>query len=191
MRYWMWPRRLHWRKKPPKARRMVRKRRPHRPARERLRDFGLSRFRYLWFVPVLVILIVVVASARVPKTTTTFLMQSAQSETKAAEVTIQSGKYRTSIPGGYRLAVDVSMKAESQAEELLVELILRDAHGEAVARQTTVAEAGTLAVESPVVRAELDIPYDLSGRYSLSVQIVNDAGETVAPEVALGALRVY
>lgn len=192
MRYWMWPRRLRWRKKPPKARRMVRKRRPHRPARERLRDFGLSRFRYLWFVPVLILLIAVVASVRVPKTTTTWLMQSsAQSESRAADVLVQSAKYRTSIPGGYRLAVDVSLKAESQRDELLVELILRDAGGEAVTRQTTVVGAGTMAVESTVVRAELDIPYNLSGKYALSVRISDADGQTVAQEAPLGPLRVY
>ncbi len=192
MRYWMWPRRLHWRKKPPKVRRMVRKRRPHRTARDRLRDFGLSRFRYLWFVPVLVLLIAVVASVRVPKTTTTWLMQSsAQSESRAEDVQVQSGKYRTSIPGGYRLAVDVSLKTESQRDELLVELILRDGGGEAVARQTTVAGAGAMTMEPAVIRAELDIPYNLSGKYALSVRVLDADGRSIAEEAPLGPLSVY
>ena len=60
MRYWMWPRRLRWRKRPPRARRMVRKRRPHRPAKDRLHAFGLSRSRYLWFIPALMIAIAAV-----------------------------------------------------------------------------------------------------------------------------------
>jgi hypothetical protein len=188
----MWPRRLHWRKKPPKVRRMVRKRRPHRTARDRLRDFGLSRFRYLWFVPVLVLLIAVVASVRVPKTTTTWLMQSAaQSEPRAADVLVQSGKFRTSIPGGYRLAVDVSLKTESQHDELLVELILRDGGGEAVARQITPAGSGAMTMESAVIRAELDIPYNLSGKYALSVRVSDADGREVSEEAPLGPLRVY
>lgn len=192
MRYWMWPRRLRWRKKPPKNLRMVRKRRPHRTARDRLRDFGLSRFRYLWFVPVLIALIIVVACVRVPKTTTALIYPAnAESAADSIGISVESAKYRTSIPGGYRLAVDISWRAESPAPELLVELLLRDGIDSAVARQTTVVEAGALSAQSPVTRAELDIPYNLSGDYRLSVRVSDADGAAVTGETTLGAVRVY
>jgi hypothetical protein len=188
----MWPRKLRWRKKPPKARRMVRKRRPHRSARDRLRSFGLSRFRYLWFIPALILMIWAVASVRVPRTTITWLQQAAaQSGARAETAQVRSGKYRTSIPAGYRLAVDIAWRDASQPEELLVELILRDGIGSSVARQTTVVGADQLALASPVTRAELDVPYDLNGVYQLSVQVTDDEGGTVDEEQVLGPLTVY
>jgi hypothetical protein len=192
MRYWMWPRRLRLKKRPPKVQRMVRKRRPHRTARDRLRNFGLSRLRYLWFIPVLIALIAVVASVRVPKTTTTWVQQpSVKSESQEADTPIQFGKYRTSIPAGYSLGVDIAWKKAPQEAEFQVELILRDDGGEAVARQTTSVVAGALAASSPVARAELDIPYDLSGKYHLSVQVVGDDSRLVSAEAPLGLLTVY
>lgn len=190
MRYWMWPRKLRWRKKPPKAWRTVRKRRPHRSARDRLRSFGLSRFRYLWFIPALILMIWAVASVRVPRTTTTWLRQAAvQGGHRVETARIRSGKYRTSIPAGYRLAVDVAWRDTSQPEELLMELILRDGVGSVVAQQTTVVGADQLA--SPMTRAELDVPYDLNGVYQLSVRVSDDEGEAVGEEQALGPLTVY
>lgn len=192
MRYWMLPRRLRWRKRPPKVRRLVRKRRPHRTARDRLRNFGLSRFRYLWFIPALILVIVVVASVRVPRTATAWLQESQLlSESQAADVSIRTGKYRTSIPGGYRLAVDLSWRARAQEGELTVELILRDEGGEAVARQVTTVGAGALDVDAPVTRAELDIPYNLSGKYELGVRVVGADGNLVQDETTLGPLTVY
>jgi hypothetical protein len=170
---------------------MVRKRRPHRTARDRLRSFGLSRFRYLWFIPALVLMIWVVASVRMPRTTTTWLTQTTvQGQAQVAAVRIRSGKYRTSIPAGYRLAVDIAWSAP-RTDELLVELILRDGTGASVARQTTVLEAGQSGPGSPLIRAELDVPYDLNGPYQLSVRVLDDAGETVSEEEALGPLTVY
>lgn len=192
MRYWMWPRRLRWRRRPPKVRRLVRKRRPHRSARDRLRNFGLSRFRYLWCIPALILAIVAVASVRVPRTTTAWLQDSAaRSESPMADVSIRTGKYRTSIPGGYRLAVDLSWRADAQELPLMVELILRDESGEAVARQFTAMEPGALNVDAPVTRAELDIPYNLSGRYLLSVRVVGADGDLVQDGTPLGPLNVY
>ncbi len=192
MRYWMWPRRLRWQKKPPRAARVVRKRRPHRTARDRLREFGLNRFGYLWFIPVLVALIIVVAQFRVPKTTT-MLVQSAaaQSETGESGIWVRSAKYRTSIPGGYRLAVDVAWRAAGQTPELLVELMLRDGTGSAVASQTSVVAAGALFGQSPLTRSELDIPYDLRGAYRMSVRVSDAEGRTVLEETALGFVTVY
>ena len=106
MRYWLWPRRLRLRRRPPRIRRLVRKRRPHRTARDRLRAFGLSRFRYLWILPVLIALIALVANVRVPRTTTVALAEPAgQVEFAGAEgIWVKSAKWRTSIPAGYRLA---------------------------------------------------------------------------------------
>ena len=192
MRYWMWPRRLRWRKRPPKVRRMVRKRRPHRTARDRLRNFGLSRFRYLWFIPALILMIIVVASVRVPRTATTWLQDTQLiSDAQAADVSIRTGKYRTSIPGGYRLAVDLSWRSHAQDGEMMAELILRGVSGEAVARQFTLIEAGTLNVDAPVTRAELDIPYNLSGKYELNVRVVGVDGNLIQDETPLGPLTVY
>jgi len=192
MRYWMWPRRLRWRRRPPKVRRLVRKRRPHRSARERLRNFGLSRFRYLWFIPALMLLIVAVASVRVPRTATAWLEQAqVQGAPEMADVSIRTGKYRTSIPGGYRLAVDLSWRAKSQEVGLAVELILRDEGGEAVARQVTPIAKGALDVDAPVTRAELDIPYNLNGKHLLSVRVVGADGHLVQDETRLGSLIVY
>ncbi len=192
MRYWMWPRKLRWRKRPPKVRRLVRKRRPHRSARDRLRNFGLSRFRYLWFIPALILLIVAVASVRVPRTATAWLQESQLlSESQAADVSIRTGKYRTSIPGGYRLAVDLSWRTRSQDGELMVELFLRDEGGETVARQGTTVGAGALDADAPVTRAELDIPYNLSGKYELGVRVMDADGDLVQDETTLGPLTVY
>ena len=192
MRYWMWPRKLRWRKKPPKARRLVRKRRPHLTARDRLRSFGLSRFRYLWFIPALIILIVAVASVRVPRTTTAWLQESkTMSGSSMPEVSIRTGKYRTSIPAGYRLAVDLSWRAHAQNGELTVELILRNEGGESVARQATIIGTGELDVDTPVTRAELDIPYNLSGKHQLSVQVTGADAQLVQDETELGAITIY
>jgi len=192
MRYWMWPRKLRWRKRPPKVRRMVRKRRPHRTARDRLRNFGLSRFRYLWFIPALMLMIIIVASVRVPRTATAWLQDpQLMSEAQALDVSIRTGKYRTSIPGGYRLAVDLSWRSRAQDGEMTVELILRGQKGDAVARHFTVIEAGTLNVDAPVTRAELDIPYNLSGRYELNVRVVGTDGDLIQDETPLGPLKVY
>lgn len=192
MRYWMWPRKLRWRKRPPKVRRLVRKRRPHRTARDRLRNFGLSRFRYLWFIPALILVIVAVASVRVPRTATAWLQESQRlSESQAADVSIRTGKYRTSIPGGYRLAVDLSWRTRAQEGELTVELILREDGGEAVARQVTTVGAGALDVDAPNTRAELDIPYNLSGKYELGVRVVGADGDLHQDETTLGPLTVY
>lgn len=192
MRYWMWPRKLRWRKKPPKARRLVRKRRPHRSARERLRNFGLSRFRYLWFIPALILLIAVVASVRVPRTTTAWLeVPQAQSESRMAGISIRTGKFRPSIPGGYRLAVDLSWRAEAQEGALTVELILRDEGEKVVASQSTAIDAGALNVDAPLIRAELDIPYDLNGKHRLSVRVTDADGMLVQDETPLGPLSIY
>jgi hypothetical protein len=171
---------------------MVRKRRPHRTARDRLRSFGLSRFRYLWFIPALILVIIAVASVRVPRTATAWLQQSQLlSESALADVSIRTGKYRTSIPGGYRLAVDLSWRAYAQEDALAVELILRDEGGEAVATQSTAIGAGELNVDAPVTRAELDIPYNLSGKYQLSVRVTGVDDKPVQDETPLGPLNVY
>ncbi len=192
MRYWMWPFRLRWKKKPLKLKRIVRKRRPHKNARDRLRDFGLSRFRYLWVIPILIAMIVVVASVRVPKTATAFLQQtSSRSEISEAGIAIRSAKYRTSIPAGYRLAVDLAWSSSPQLEEILVTLILRDDGGEAVATETTVIESETLAAQEPMTRAEMDIPYDLHGNYQLTVRVSDGDGQTIQAETQLGPVSVY
>lgn len=192
MRYWMWQRRLRLRKRPPRVKRLVRKRRPHLSARERLRDFGLSRVRYLWFVPVLILMIVAVACFRVPRTTTVRIQSAAaQSESASGAVAVRSAKYRTSIPAGYRLAVDLSWQAAEPSPELLVDLILRSGEGSAVAKHTTVIEAGALADHSLVTRTELDIPYSLSGEYRLNVRVSGADGATVTGETELGELTVY
>ncbi len=189
MRYWMWPRRLRWRRKLPKAVRVVRKRRPHRTARDRLREFGLSRFRYLWFIPVLVALIVTVAQFRIPRTAIVPVGNAAaQAETG---VSIRSAKYRTSIPGGYRLAVDITWRVQTRTPALTVELMLRDGAGSLVAERTAILAEGALGGESPVTRSELDIPYNLSGACAVSVRVADSEGRPVVGETALGDVTVY
>ena len=188
MRYWTWPRRLRLKRKIPKVRPAHRKRRAHKSARDRLRDFGLSRFRYLWFIPVLVILIIVAANVRVPRTVTVVIRSAAAESVQAGDLSVQSAKFRTSIPSGYRLAVDVTWHGEPLSQEVLVELLLRDGTGSAVAKGETHVwpSAGGY-----VSRAELDVPYNLSGRYELSVRVLG-ADETVhVEETPLGGLTVY
>ncbi len=191
MRNWMWPRRLRLKKKPPKAKKLVRKRRQHRPARERLREFGLSRFRYLWFIPILIAAIIVAANIRVPRTITA-LIQSAPAQSESAiGIAIRSAKYRPSIPAGYTLAVDLTWRGQEQSPELFAELILRDESGRDVARETTIVKTGALSGVSPMTRVELDIPYNLGGAYSMSVRVFDAEGQSMLDEIRIGGLRVY
>jgi hypothetical protein len=89
------------------------------------------------------------------------------------------------------LAVDLSWRTHAQEGELMVELILRDEDGEAVTRQGTAVGVGTLDVDAPVTRAELDIPYNLSGLHELGVRVVGADGSVVQDETTLGPLTVY
>jgi len=192
MRIWLWPRRLRLRKRPPKLRRLVRKRRPHRTARDRLRAFGLSRFRYLWFIPILIALIAVAANLRVPRTTTVALAEPAgQVEFAGAEgIRVKSAKWRTSIPAGYRLAVDIGWEnAGAPSPGLLVELSL--AAGETLCAQMNTLPAGALQTGSSVTRLELDIPYNLKGSYRLELKVSTLDVDGAVYKAPLGALRVY
>jgi hypothetical protein len=191
MRYWLWPRRLRLKKKPPKAKKLVRKRRKHLSARERLKEFGLNRLRYLWFIPVLIAAIIVTANIRVPKTVTALIQSASAQSESAAGIAVRAAKYRPSIPAGYTLAVDLTWRTQAQSPELLAELILRDESGHDAARETTVIGAGALSGPSPLTRAELDIPYNLGGAFSLSVRVVDEAGQIVQDEIRVGALSVY
>ena len=188
MRYWTWPKRLRLKRKIPKVRPAHRKRRAHKSARERLRDFGLSRFRYLWFIPVLVILIVIAANVRVPKTVTVVIRSAAAESAQAGALSVQSAKFRTSIPSGYRLAVDVTWHGEPLSQEVLVELLLRDGTGSAVAKGVTHVWPG---LNGYVSRVELDVPYNLNGRYDLSVRILGVDETIYIEETRLGDLTVY
>lgn len=188
MRYWTWPKRLRLKRKMPKVRPAHRKRRAHRSARDRLRDFGLSRFRYLWFIPVLVILIIVAANVRVPRTVTVVIRSAEAESAQTGSLSVQSAKFRTSIPSGYRLAVDVAWHGEAPSQEVLVELLLRDGIGSAVAKGATSVWPGASGYLS---RAELDVPYNLNGRYGLSVRVLGSDETVYVEETSLGGLNVY
>jgi hypothetical protein len=188
MRYWIWPKKLRIRKKAPKVHPAHRKRRAHKSARDRLRDFGLSRFRYLWFIPILVILIIVAARLRVPKTVTVVVQSAAADSAQAGALVIRSAKYRTSIPAGYRLAVDVAWQGEAPSQEVQVELLLRDGIGSAVAKGVTPVWPD---VSGNVNRVELDVPYNLKGRYDLSVRVLGADRADYLKEATLGRLTVY
>ncbi len=194
MRYGMWPRAVRWKRKPPRGRRLVRKRRPHRTARDRLRTFGLSRFRYLLFIPVLILMIAIMASVRVPRATRAILSESAgRVEIAGAEgLWVRSAKWRTSIPAGYRLAVDVGWeRGDAPNPPFDVELLLK-AEAVACAQKTALPE-GALSAGLSTTRLELDIPYDLKGNYRLEIRISapDEVGGADAYEAVLGALRVY
>ena len=191
MRYWLWPRRLRLKKKLPRAKKLVRKRRQHRTARERLREFGLNRLRYLWFIPVLIAAIIVAANIRVPKTITALIQSASVQSESATGIAVRAAKYRPSIPAGYTLAVDLTWRSASPSPALQAELILRDESGNDVAREATAIEAGALSGASPLSRAELDIPYNLGGAFSLSVRVFDAAGLALQDEIRIGALTIY
>lgn len=188
MRYWIWPKKLRIRRKAPKVRPAHRKRRVHKSARDRLREFGLSRFRYLWFIPILVLMIVVAAHLRVPKTVTVVIRSAAADSIEDEALGVRSAKFRTSIPAGYRLAVDVAWQGAAPSEEVQVELLLRDGIGSAVAK-------GVMPVwpdmGGGVNRVELDVPYNLKGRYELSVRVLGADQTILVEETQLGGLTVY
>jgi hypothetical protein len=191
MKHWMWPRKLRFKKKIPGGRRVVRKRRPHKTARERLREFGLSRFRYLAFVPVLIVMIVLVANLRVPRASTVSLMLPVpplQAE-QQGDIVLASAKWRAAIPAGYRLAVELAFdSAVPISPEMTVWLSLSGT-GQ-IHRQAMSIGEGALPEGASVVRAEIDIPYGVSGRYALALQVLDAGGRSVSA-AELGELRVY